>query len=278
MGRSIGVNRFHNIQSCTFTWSRFWMLNSPHWNFLSPRFCPQQDNNRMSKSLPMLIDTANAITSTLSTHKMSETTPFTEQPHHIHRPTENDKSDADSNNDNSYENSRDDKPKFTVTLQQQQQHHHQYETTTPFRHRQNEVHNVIDDNDYGVGVDSEENDAHSDDDNDIMSPALAQPQIQATLKAGAAATVAKPTKPKHWKIKHILIETSLTALCMFFLIIALVICTIFSWKQTANRMSTATSSNHYCDKSNLIRSTSECEMDFNSSTTSIISHTTVMHV
>lgn len=224
----------------------------------------------MSKSLPMLIDTANAITSTSSTHKMSESTPLTEQPHHIHRPTE----------DSTKKSSRpDDKSKSTVTPQQQQHHHHhQDETTTPSRHRQNEVHNVIDDNDYDIGVDSKENDAHSDDDNDIMSPAFAQPQIQATRKATAAATAAKPTKPKSWKIKHILIETSLTALCVFFLIIALVICTIFSWKQTANRMSTATSSNHYCDKSNLIRSSSECEMDFNSSTTSIISHTTVMHV
>lgn len=219
----------------------------------------------------MLIDTANAITRTLTTHKMSESMPLTEQPHHIHRPTENDKSDADSNNDKSHDNHRDDKPTFSVTP------HHQHAVTTPPRHRQNEVHNVIGDNDYDVGVDSKENDAHSDDDNDIMSPALAQPQIQATRKAAAAAIAAKPTKSKPWKIKHILIETSLTALCVFFLIIALVICTIFSWKQTTNRMSPEASSNHYCDKSNLIRSSSECEMDFNSST-SIISHTAVMHV
>lgn len=244
----------------------------------------------MSKSLPMLIDTANAITNTLSTHKTSESTPLTEQSHHLHRPTESDKSDANSenntNNNNNHENRRDDKPEFNVTQQpssqQQQQQQPQYQTTIPFRHRPNEVHNggnVIDDNDYGVDVVPYENDANSVDDNFRMSPALAQPQIQATRKSVAgAATAAKPTKTKPWKIKHILIETSLTALFVFFLIIALVTCTIFSWKQTTHRMSTATSSNHYCDKSNLISSSSECEMDFNSSTTSIISQSTVMHV
>lgn len=247
----------------------------------------------MSKSLPMLIDTANAITNTLSTHEMSETTPLTEQSHRLHRPTESDKSDVDNandnnSNDNNHENRQDDKPEFGVTLHEQHQQHQQqqqYETTTPFRHRTNEVDNddnVIDVNDYGDGVVPNDIDAHGDDDIDSMSPALAQPQIQATRKAATdVATAAKPTKTKPWKIKHILIETSLTALCVFFLIIALVICTIFSWKQTTHRMSTAVSaasSNHYCDKSNLISSSSECEMDFNSSTTSIISQSTVMHV
>lgn len=238
----------------------------------------------------MLIDTANAITSTLSTHKMSESTTFTEQPHHLHRPTEigNTGDNGNKNNENYHEIHRHDKPEFTVTQQHQQK---PYQTATPFRHGPNVVHNdgnAIDDNVYDV-VDANENDAHRDSDNDIndiISPALAQPQIQATRKTiGAttsatanAAAAAKPTKTKPWKIRHILIETSLTALCVFFLIIALVICTIFSWKPTTHRMSTATSSNHYCDKSNLINSTSECEMDFNSSTTSIISQTTVMHV
>lgn len=239
----------------------------------------------MSKSLPLLIDTANAITHTSSTHKMSESTPFTETPHLLHRPTGTDSSDVATNNGNNHENRRNEKPEFTVSQQHQTQHQRQqqYQTTTPFRHEQNEVHNsdnVIDDNDFDVGVTSNERDAHNDDDNDVMSPALAQPQIQAATRkvAAAVATAAKPTKTKPWKIKHILIETSLTALCVFFLIIALVICTVFSWKQTTNRTSTATSSNHYCDKSNLISRSSECEMDFNSSTTSIVSQSTVMHV
>lgn len=217
----------------------------------------------------MLIDTANAITNTLSTHTTTESMPFTEQSHRLHSPSGTDANGLKR---------RDDNP----ALGEQQQ----YQTTTPFRHRPNEV-----DND-GNGIDVAPNgndDAHIDDDNDSMLPALAQPQIQATRKAttggGAGAAVAamaaKPTKTKPWKIKHILIETSLTALCVFFLLIALVICTIFSWKQTTHRMSTAlatTSSNHYCDKSNLISSSSECEMDFSSSTTSIISQSTVMHV
>lgn len=199
---------------------------------------------------------------------MSESTPHTEQPHHLHRPSEAVKSDAD-------ENHRDDKPAITVTREQQDQ------TTTPSRHGHQDVHNdgnaIDDDIDSIADVDSHGNGAHSDGDNEIMSPALAQPQIQATRKSAAAASAAKPTKTKPWKIKHILIESSLTALCAFFLIIALVICTIFSWKQTTSRTST-TSSNHYCDKSNLISSSSECEMDFNSSTTSIISQSTIMHV
>lgn len=245
----------------------------------------QQDNNRMSKSLPILIDTANAITTnTLPIHESSASTSTTEPSHQLHHSTESTGNAIDtSTNSNHHEKEQNDKLAFTFT--------HRHQTTPPsIHHRQNEIHN---DDDANVI------DAHGDDDdgNDIISPALAQPQIQATRHASGgnavtaaaaaveAATLAKSTKTQSWKIKHILIETSLTALGVFFLLIALVICTIFSLKQTTQRMSTTmtttrmTASNHYCDKSNLISNTSsECEMDFNSSTTSILSQSTVMHV
>lgn len=262
----------------------------------------------MAKSLPILIDTTNAITKTIPLTKSSNrpmvTMPSTKplSSHQQYSPSQ-----SKTNNNNVHYSRQHDKTEVTTITQHQ--------TTKPFHTEQEEsvVHNNINNNNndnvigYKDAIDSNTvgvlPSPDNNEDNDVgvrknvvqsdlsllsetrkmVMPPLAQPHIQLTKVTSSAikvkqlgdatvtaAMAAKPSKSKSWKIKHIQIETTLTVFCLFILITALVICTIFSLKY--NRKLTK-----QCDKANLI-SNSECEMDFNSSTTSIISQTTAMHV
>lgn len=77
----------------------------------------------------------------------------------------------------------------------------------------------------------------------------------------------EPSRNHTWNIRNLQIESLFVVFCVFIIVLVLVICSIFSMRRRAL--------NQECDKRQLIRN--ECEIDFSSSTTSIISPT-AMHV
>lgn len=271
----------------------------------------------MSKSLPILIDTANAqrktTTTTIRTLPSKAKTPKPSdanndgndqknpetqrpssfiQPHSNHAHTENEQmtttiriqstpSESSDNNHLSYDAT--------------EHHHHstkynQHEYNNKNNNNNNRRHQITTKPLYDAQQMSLHDERNRATDTQIHEPNggkvndvnLMHGIISSSPRDAAKITSSLPSAAAIPKIRHTDIQTMLSVFCMTMVVVCLVICTIVSLRHRSRK------SNKHCDKSNLISSNSsvscssttsidDCEMDFNSSTL-CITQTTAIHV
>lgn len=152
--------------------------------------------------------------------------------------------------------------------QQQQQHEYNndYQITAKPLYDAHQMSSMHD----GIVVKAGKND---DNDNDMMN------NVHGTLTTSRDAAKLSKISPSTAKITHAHIEIMLTVLCVLVVAVTLVICMAVPLRQRIK-------SNKHCDKTNLISSSAscssstsinDCEMDFNGSTASI-AQMTAIHV
>ncbi|XP_055297537.1 uncharacterized protein LOC129566045 isoform X2 [Sitodiplosis mosellana] len=284
--------------------------------------CKNKNTSKMSKSLPILIDTTTAltkaaITTTTTTTKSSLESESSGRPEAVIPSNNDDASEEKGNND------RAERPppsllqphsklattktaaptpltptaQATDDVDDNNHGHREYDETEAIvsitRHRNYQKQHEYN-NDYQITAkplyNAHQTSMHNGDDgvvekagkNDNNNVNEKENRVHGTLTTSRDAAKLSKTSPSTAKITHNDIETVLSLVCVFVLVVTLVICTIVSVRQRIK------SNKKHCDKTNLISSSAssssttsinDCEMDFNGSTTSIAyAQMTAIHV
>ncbi|XP_031627356.1 uncharacterized protein LOC116343446 [Contarinia nasturtii] len=273
--------------------------------------CKNKNTHKMSKSLPILIDTTMAFTKT--TTKSSSESDLRRRPEangasiekgkylaENERPPLSPSSSSSSSSASLQPHTKATKTTTASTAQANNDYNHETEAIASIIRHQNYQKQHEYNNDYQITAKPLYNAHHQmkvhaaasaaaggdDDDVGIVEKAGKNSDkvnsVHDTLTTSRDAAKLSKTLPSSsvTKITHTDIETMLTVFGVFVLVVTLVICTIVSVKQRIK------SNKKYCDKTNLISSNSscssttsinDCEMDFNGSTTSI-EQMTAIHV